>query len=315
MVVRRHFIAGSLTGAALAALPRGAFAADVVRFATAPLDAGAEAYYGTDMGFFRDAGIDAQVAGIANGGAIASAVASGAVDIGFANVVSIATAYKHGIPLTLVAPASLYLASDPTSVLMVPNNSPAKTAKDLNGKTFAASGLGTITEFAPRYWIDKNGGDSTTVKFVEVPPAEDYAAIDARRLDAVNVAEPQITEMKPIGRILGKPYDALGEGFMIAGYFSTRTWADANPDLARRFVQTLRETALWANKNQDKSADVLAKYTRLDPKLIRSGNRAHFGEAGLTPQMLQSSIDLAARYKLFDGGPFPASELIYQPKK
>ena len=78
--------------------------------------------------------------------------------------------------------------------------------------------------------------------------------------------------------------------------------------------RAMRETAQWANRNHDKSADILSKYTKLDPQLIRSGVRARFGEAGVTPEMLQSSIDLAARYKLFETA-FPASELIYQPRR
>jgi NitT/TauT family transport system substrate-binding protein len=313
--VRRSAALAAL-GSALVAVrvPVRAQALQTMHISTLPFDAGSELMYALEMGFFSKAGIDAKLETQQSGPAVAAAVASGALDAGFSNVVSIAAAYKRGLPFVFIAPGAVYVSAAPSTVLMVHKDSPIRTARDMNGKILGVNGLKNIAEYAPAYWIDRNGGDSTTVKFVEVPAAEDYAAIDTRRLDACNVAEPQITEMKPIGRILGKPYDALGEGFMIAGYFSTRAWADEHPDLLRRFVSVLHETAQWANKNQDKSADILAKYTRLDPKLIRSGNRARFGEAGLTPQMLQSSVDLAARYKLFETS-FPATELIYQPKR
>ena len=285
-----------------------------MRIATLPFDAGSELFYGVDMGFFAKAGIDVKLETQQSGPAIAAAVASGALDAGFSNVVSIAAAYKRGLPFAFIAPGAIYTSAAPSTVLMVRSDSPIRSARDLNGKTLGVNGLKNIAQYAPANWIDRNGGDSSTVKFVEVAPAEDYAAIDARRLDACNVAEPQITEMKPIGRILAKPYDTLGEGWMIAGYFATRQWADEHPDLYRRFVSAMRETAQWANHNQDKSADILAKYTKLDPQLIRSGNRARFGETGVTPAMLQSSIDLSARYKLFETA-FPATELIYQPRR
>ncbi len=294
--------------------PARAQALQTMRIATLPFDAGSELFYGVDMGFFTKAGIDVKLETQQSGPAIAAAVASGALDAGFSNTVSIAAAYKRGLPFAFIAPGAIYTSAAPSTVLMVRSDSPIRTARDLNGKILGVNGLKNIAQYAPANWIDKNGGDSSTVKFVEVAPAEDYAAVDARRLDACIVAEPQITQMKPIGRVLAKPYDTLGEGWMIAGYFSTRQWADANPDLYRRFVSAMRETAQWANRNQDKSADILSKYTKLDPQLIRSGVRARFGEAGVTPEMLQSSIDLAARYKLFETT-FPAAELVYQPRR
>ena len=313
--MRRSSALAALGGALVAGrAPARAQSLQVMRIATLPFDAGSELFYAVDMGFFAKAGIDAKLETQQSGPAVAAAVTSGALDAGFSNVVSIAAAYKRGLPFVFIAPGAVYESAAPSTVLMVRSDSPIRTGRDMNDKILGVNGLKNIAQYAPAYWIDRNGGDSSTVKFVEIPAAEDYAAIDARRVDACNVAEPQITEMKSIARILGKPYDALGEGWMIAGYFTTRAWVDQHPDLYRRFVAVMRETARWANRNQSKSADILAKYTRLDPSLIRSGNRARFGEAGVTPGMLQSSIDLAARYKLFEAS-FPAAELIYQPRK
>jgi NitT/TauT family transport system substrate-binding protein len=170
------------------------------------------------------------------------------------------------------------------------------------------NGLKNIAEYAPSMWIDKNGGDASTVKFVEVSPQEGPAALDAHRLDAAFVAEPQITQAKATSRVFAKPYDVLGEGWMIAGYFTTRQWVEAHPDLLRKFQAAMHETAVWANANPDKSADILAKYTKLDPALVRASYRAKFGES-LSAAAIQPTIDLAAHYKLLDS--FPAANLIY----
>jgi NitT/TauT family transport system substrate-binding protein len=207
-----------------------------------------------------------------------------------------------------IAAAALYSSAAPTSVLMVPKDSPLKTAKDLNGKTIGVNGLKNIAEYAPSMWIDKNGGDASTIKFVEINPTDDPAALEAHRIDAAFVAEPQITQAKATSRVFAKAYDVLGEGWMIAGYFTTRQWADAHPDLLRKFQAAMHETAVWANANPDKSADILAKYTKLDPALVRASYRAKFGEA-LSAAAIQPTIDLAAHYKLLDS--FPAANLIY----
>jgi NitT/TauT family transport system substrate-binding protein len=313
----RRSLALTSIGAALVA-PRIVFAqtatAAPMRLASLPFDAGSEIFYATELGLFAKNGIDAKVQAMQSGPAVAAAIASGALEAGFSNAVSIAAAAKRGIPLVFIAPAAIYQSAAPSSVLMVKADSPIHSGKDLIGKTVGTNGLKNIGQYAPALWIDKTGGDSSTVKFVEIPPAEDYAAIDSGRIDACNVAEPQITEMKPIARILAKPYDTLGEGWMIAGWFANRNWAEKNPDTVLRFQATMRETAVWANHNHEKSADLLAKWTQLDAKLIRSGVRATFAEGALTPQMVQPSIDLAARYKLFDGA-FPAADIIFQPKR
>jgi NitT/TauT family transport system substrate-binding protein len=309
--VRRRFV---LAAAMLAALllgnnaPVASQSMQALHLETIPFDAGSEAFYAKDMGFFAKQGLDVTIDPVSNGPAIAAAVASGSVDIGFSNTLSIETAYKKGLPFVFIAAAALYSSAAPTSVLMVPKDSPLKTAKDLNGKTLGVNGLKNIAEYAPSMWIDKNGGDASTVKFVEVSPQEGPAALDAHRLDAAFVAEPQITQAKATSRVFAKPYDVLGEGWMIAGYFTTRQWVEAHPDLLRKFQAAMHETAVWANANPDKSADILAKYTKLDPALVRASYRAKFGES-LSAAAIQPTIDLAAHYKLLDS--FPAANLIY----
>jgi NitT/TauT family transport system substrate-binding protein len=305
----------ALAWCALSLLPAAPAATQTLpqlRIETIPFDAGSEAFYAKDMGFFSKAGLDVTVTPVGNGPAIAAAVASGAIDIGFSNALSVETAYKRGLPFVFVAPAAMYASAAPTSVLMVPNDSPIKTARDLNGKTLAVNGLKNIAEYAPSLWIEQNGGDPATVKFVEIGPTEIPAALAEHRVDAAFVAEPQITEAKSTSHVLAKAYDAVGDGWMIAGYFTTRDWADQHPDVLRRFERAMRETAAWANANPEKSASILAKYTKLDPALVRASVRAKFGDT-LEAPAIQPTIDLAAHFKIFPT--FPAQELIYTAKR
>jgi len=307
---RRNILAG--LGAGLAALgsPAMVRANDPLHIATIPLDAGAEAYYALDMGYFRDASIDAQVDPIASGAAITAAVASGAIDIGFSNLISIAVAYKHNAPVTLLAPGSLYLSTIPTSVLMVPINSPVKVARDLNGKTFAANGLKTITQYSAQLWMDKNGGDSSTVKFIEMPFPDIVAALGANRIDAAIVADPFISQAKSAARILADAYDAIAPRFIIGCWFATTQWAAAHPDLAGRFTQVIARTAQWANTHKPQSGLILAKYAKMDPADTAKMLRVDYAPRFVIGEM-QPEIDLVARY----GGlpaTFPADELIYK---
>jgi NitT/TauT family transport system substrate-binding protein len=296
---------------ALLWLPHAAQAQTVtLKIATIPIDVGAEVFYAQDQGFFKKAGIDAQIQSITNGPAITSAVASGSIDIGFSNLVSLATAYKRGLPITIIAPAGLYSSAAPTSVCVVAPNSPIKTAKDLNGKTFATNGLKNISEFGPRAWIDKNGGDSSTMKFIEMPFPEMPGALAAGHVDAALLAEPNVTEAKSTTRLLSKCYDAIGASFMISAYFTTTTWAKAHPDLVRKFQDAIRETAGWANKNHDKTAEILVREAKINPDVAAKMNRAVYPQR-LDPAQMQPVIDVTAKYGLLPA-PFPASEMIFR---
>ncbi len=293
---------------AASVLPSHAFAAEAVRFATIPIDAGAEAFYALDRGYFRNAGIEAVVQAIPNGSAITAAVLGGSVDIGFSNMLSLAAAHEKNVPITLIAAAGRYATKAPTSVLMVAKDAPYKNARDLNEKTIAVNGLKNITQLAAQAWVDKNGGDSKSVKFVEVAFPDMPLALSAHRVDAALVAEPVVTEARGSARIIGKAYDAIAPNFLIGAWFASKAWAEAHPDLVRAIAKVMRETALWANRNGEASAAILAKSTKLDPATLQSMVRSQYGER-LDVRAIQPLIDEAAKYGYLQAS-FKAEELI-----
>src|SRR5476649_1254084 len=114
-----------------AAVPASAQSSPVLRLACFPTDSYGEAYYAQDMGFFKEHGISVEFV-VNNAGAVAlAALAGNGVDIGVANPVSIAQAYAKGVPISVFAGGGLYTATSPATLLVVPKNSPLKTAKDL----------------------------------------------------------------------------------------------------------------------------------------------------------------------------------------
>jgi NitT/TauT family transport system substrate-binding protein len=239
---------------------------------------------------------------------VTSAVASNSVDVGWSSLVPLAIAHSKGIPFVVIAPASLYRSETPNAAVFVAADSPIHSPKDLNGKVFAVTGLGTISEFGPRAWIDRNGGDSSTVKFVELQYSAMPGALAAGRIDAAYFTEPWLAVAKKSARLLGYPFGAVARDFLFGSWFTMSTWASAHPDLVARFAAAIRETALWANANQAKSAEILSEYTKIDPSVVATMVRVRFGDS-LTPSMMQPEIDVAARYGKFV--PFPAADLIY----
>jgi ABC-type nitrate/sulfonate/bicarbonate transport system substrate-binding protein len=297
--MKRHTAIRLLGAAGVAPLvaPRTASAADTIRVIGLPIDTGLEVQYAQAAGLVEQSGLSLQVQLLYAGAAVQAAVAGGSADVGLTNVSSLATARERGLPLVMVAPAALYTAKAPTSVLMVATDSPLRTARDLNGKIVAVNGLKSISQLGPQIWIDKNGGDSTSVHFIDMPFAEMPQALATHRIDAALVAEPQATTAKKEARVFAPVYDAIGQRFLITAWFSTSSWVTANPDLARKFAQLVYRTAAWSNAHHAQTADVLVGVTKLDPSVVRAMPRVVFAESA-DPASLKPHLDAALKYGL-----------------
>jgi NitT/TauT family transport system substrate-binding protein len=284
----------------------------VIRVATLPSEAAAEVFYAQELGFFANAGIDVDIQIMQNGAAVASAVASNAVDVGWTTPVSIAIARQKGIPFLTVAPAVLYTSAAPFTALFVAQGSPIRTASDLHGKVIGANGLGTMTEYGPRAWIDRNGGDSTQVRFLELPFSAMVDSLVAGRVDAAEIGEPALAVATAKNHLLAYPMNAVASEFMFGVWFGAAPWVRAHADLVGRFASAIHTTAVWANApaNQVRSGAILSTATKIPAAVIATMTRARYGEA-LTAASMQPVIDVAARYLHF--APFPAQELIYAP--
>ena len=192
-----HSFAFAATAFATLGARASAQSRPTIRVATLLSDAAAEVFYAHELGLFANAGIEVQIQTMSNGAAVASAVASNAVDVGWTTPVSLAVAHQKGIPFLAIAPAALYTNAAPFSALFVTKDSPIRSAHDIEGKVLTANGLGTMTEYGPRTWIDKNGGDATQVKFIEMPFASMVDALIGGRIDAAEIATPSSRLRRP----------------------------------------------------------------------------------------------------------------------
>jgi NitT/TauT family transport system substrate-binding protein len=307
---RSTFLAGA---AALAAAPSALRAADlaVIRAGTIPVDVSAVITYASNLGYFKDAGLDVQIQVMQSGPVIVPAVIGQTLDVGASNIASVAAARERGLPLKFFAPAAMATPQTTTDQIIVTKDSPIKTAADLNGKTIGIVAMKTMQDAAFRLWLDKHGGDSKSIKMIEIPFPSMVAALDAGRVDAAIPSEPFTSISAATDRGLGGVYGSMPGPFLVFGFFATETWLAANPDLAVKFAGAIHRAALWANGHPKESAVMLAAFTHLDPSVATSMGRAVYATS-LDPAMLQPVLDNAVRYGMLDK-PMDAGELIWHP--
>jgi NitT/TauT family transport system substrate-binding protein len=299
--------------AALAALAGGSAAtaqtAPLLRVATSPSDAFAEAIYAQGAGFFKDAGLNVELVSLSNSGALAAAVAGGAIDFGLANPIAVASARAQGLPLSVIAPSALFLAKEPATVLIVAKNSPLNSAKDLEGKTIAAIEVRGTQQASIRQWMAKNGADASGVKFVELPFTTMAAMLNGNRIDAAMIGEPALSAAKPLVRIFASPYEAVAPQWYLNVWFANADWLQKNRATARTFVAVMSKTATWANAHQAETGVMLQKFIPLADDVVAKMTRAQYG-LKLNPQYMQPILDTAAKYGVLKA-PVDAKDLIF----
>jgi NitT/TauT family transport system substrate-binding protein len=237
-------------------------------------DSFAEGYYAQDMGFFKSGGLSVELVPITTGAQVAAAVAGGAIDIGVSNTLELANAIAHAVPFVIIAGGGL---SDAAPALVVAKSSLLKSAKDLEGKTVAVQALKDLTQIAPSAWMEQNGADFRKIRFIEIHFPEMSAALERGTVDAAVLAEPYLSAANGTTvRVLAKVFNSIAPLFLMSAWFSSRDYFAKNTDVVKRFVAVMSDTARWANEHHDLSADILAKYTKIDLATIKTMPRTSY---------------------------------------
>jgi NitT/TauT family transport system substrate-binding protein len=306
----------SLLGAAaalpLVRTPAAAQSDMTIRVAYIPFEASAQLFYAQELGLWSKAGLNVQIQPNPFGAAIAAAVVSNAVDIGYATVMTLASAHAKKLPFTIVAPANAFDVTQPPGGMLMSASKDVRKGVDLNGKTIGSPGLNTLGEYGVRAWVDAGGGDATTLKFVELPFSEMPAALASGRIDAAFVAEPFLGPAKRVAHTVAVEFDAIANSFLVAGWFTTEGWAKNHQRAIALFAQSIRDATDWAQKNPAACPAILAKYLKVDLAVVTASPRTYFAKS-LDPAQLQPGVDLTAKYAKFPT--FPAQEIIYAPPR
>lgn len=307
VVNRRTVLAGAF---ALAAARGRAFAQTptTVKIGTGTVEANAQGFYAQDAGFFQRAGIDAQITTLRSGPAVAAAVIGGDQQVGVSNVISLASARIRGIPLSIIAPGGIFDAKDATEEVVVLKDGPIHTAKDLNGRVVGGQSIGSTAHLALLAWIDKHGGDASSVQYIEVPPSASLEALRQGRIFAVALQDPQLSAAAPYTRKLGRAYESVAKTYVLAAWFAMDPWLAKNADAGRRVAQALNQAGQWAMAHPVEAATIFEKYTKVH--LGRAGEQF---APGLDTAMFQPIFDSAAKYKILPAT-LNANEILWNGK-
>lgn len=301
MTNRSSFIrlaAAASLAPALRSMPAAA-AAETLRVLLFPTDGVKTLLWAQQQQLFEKRGYTIELVKMTSGAATVPALVGGSGEFGAGSLFPMFNAFARGLPIKLVAPTSLYLSEHADSLLLVRADSPIRSARDMNGKIVGVDSLNDVYTLATRAWVSQGGGDGDSVKPVEIPAAEDFAALVAGRIDAAVFKTPFGSIALNTGkvRLLGKPLDAIAPRFLLSSWISTDSYIAKAPQAISAYQAVIAEAGRYTNSHEDATVDLVAKFTGQDPAQVKSSIRA---TSAITVSLseLQRPLDFAAKYKL-----------------
>jgi NitT/TauT family transport system substrate-binding protein len=312
--MRRHEAASLLAGSSLALLlPRraGAQAPEPIRVAGPATEDLTAFYYGIKSGRFGQAGLDVSFIPTSSGSAAVTAMIAGTYEVAKSSLLGVFAAHLRNIPIALIAPEVMFTLKNPFALLEVAADATTKTGADLNGKTIGVPALGDLNTLAASAWVDKNGGDWKTLKFVEIPNAVAAAALQQHRIDAAIMQPPQLDAALKAGttKTLGDPYAAIAPAFFVATFVARSDWATQHAAAVRRFSKVMSDAGAYTNSHARETLPLVEELTKI-PQADIDNNRRSFNGTSIDAGPIQALIDASAKFGLIPSA-FPARDIIF----
>lgn len=213
-------------------------------------------YYGKEMGFFKQEGIDLTINEGRGSANTVQVVAAGSDTFGMADSSSLITTASKGADVKSVM--SL-LNSTGFSVVSLASAG-IKTPKDLEGKSLAVSPGDPLGQLF-RALAAHNKLDINSIKFVQVDPAAKVVAVLEKRVDALlGGADDQFFLIKYKGvEPAALRYADHGANIVGMTIVTTGNLIKTKPDLVRRFVKASVRSWEEAKKNPGAAVDAAMK--------------------------------------------------------
>lgn len=263
----------SACGTTSTSIPSGSEAAAAptkITVGVIPIVDTAPIWLGKQKGFFSDQGLDITVQTTTGGAASVPGVVAGSYDFAFGNLVSVMVARDKGLDLRYVTNGNSTAGDPDFGAVIVPADSPIKSPADLAGKTVSVNNLQNIGDTTIRQVVENDGGDSSTIKFVEVAFPDAEAAVENKQVNAAWILAPFLGSAVAHGdRVITYNFSAFDPKLDIAGYFTTGDTIKNKPDLVKKFTTAMNKSLQYAQAHPDEVRQIVTTYTKMSADVLK----------------------------------------------
>jgi NitT/TauT family transport system substrate-binding protein len=215
-------------------------AATGIKVGTAPTLSGTSFYLAAQNGAFAKNHLVATPQLVTSGAQAIPLLLNGQIQFTASDAVGAIKAISQGLPLEIIAQGPV-VSADPrkdNAGLIV--GSGIANVRDLAGKAVAVNALGSFSELAAEKSIDLAGGDSSKVKFVELPIPQMAAAVKAGTVAGAAISEPYLSQGKAEGLkdLMPILYAVFPNAPMLV-YLASTSYASSHPQVIREFAASM----------------------------------------------------------------------------
>jgi NitT/TauT family transport system substrate-binding protein len=277
-----------------------------VRVAALPIAETGALWAAIDEGIFEDHGLEIEVVPAQGGAQAIPALTNGDIDFAIGQPFGPFRANLADLGVVIISNyASSLPASAGTDVNAVVSlgDSGIISPKDLAGKRVSVNSLGAAGDVTIMKAVEDDGGDPTTIEFVEVAFPDVQAQLEAGSIDAGWVPDPFMSQISGAGgNIVVYPYQATIPGLELLTNITTQKMLDEQPELVSEYAAAMNEALTWAASNEDAVRAAIAANMNI-PEEAAAGITLPVFTSDLNVDNLQQLADLAVGYGVLDKAP------------
>ena len=265
---------------------------------TAPL------WAAVDAGIFEEHGLDVTVQPIQGGAQAMPALVNGDVDFSIGQPFGALRASLQGLDVKIIANyASSYAEGDDINAVVAPAGSDITSPADLAGKRVAVNSLGAAGDLTISAAVEADGGDPSTIQFVEVAFPDAKAQLEAGNIDAAWVPEPFVSMIVGAGgSVVVYPYQAVLPGLPTLVIQATGSTVSDDPELVTKVREAFAAAFEWAADNDDAVRQALVDNLEIPAEAAANLPLPTF-TTDLDVDLIQGLADLAVEHGFFDEAP------------
>jgi NitT/TauT family transport system substrate-binding protein len=255
-------------------------------------------YLAVQKRFFAD-GIKVEPYPVTSGSQAFPLLLNGQLGVTATDPLSAMVAISKGLPLVIIGQGSAGQTTadnDPTG-LVVKSNSPLHVGADFGGKTIGVNALNSLSQLGAMAAIDATGGDSSKVKFLEVPVPSMVAAVESGQIDGAVTSEPFVSQAKRQGlRVALYPPTQGLPGTPQLLFVTSRHYLTQHENFIRSFVAGLDRANAELARDPAEIMSVAATSTKVPADVLKVMRLPVFTDSGLELGKLYVLQDAMIKY-------------------
>jgi NitT/TauT family transport system substrate-binding protein len=276
-------------------------------------------FIASELGYFKDAGLDVKLKPFSNPGDTLPALVAGQLDIGLTTLQNLAV--LNGNSETDVVAIGLVDSSNGADAVVAKNK--YGSLKDLKGKTVALT-LGEVNHFLFLVGLKQAGLDAKDYKITSMSADDAGAAFVAGKVDAAVTWEPWVTKANKSGGHTIFSSSSVPDTIMDSVAVRRGKLRDQGAAYTA-FLKAIDRGVSLLKADPEKAAPIIGKYLSAPPEDVKgmlsgdkiygwADNQALFGAAGSSGPVfksMKSVVEFALESKLIKKAPLPES--LFEP--